>query len=452
MTDSVPSVDVVLSWTRKRPGTTAVLTSDGQSFTEIGRTDATTFTVKGLNTERSYVFAAAGVLPNSALAPESDWEIVRVAPSAHESTPAVPATPSDFAAAQDGANVNFRWGAAGDGVTAAFEIRVGTSWEDGTLVASGLTASPYAWAWWGSGTLTFWLKAIDKLGRASLVGASATVEIAPLQDHVTASTSDEGGGGWSGAKSNMETDGSGNLRLAQIPPHFGAATSPPFGAWTAPCMARYQPSGNYTTPDMNAGALEKARLEVDLAGAAQPIDGAIPFGACLHPALGAKTLPDGTPAPPRLRGFASKNSWRATPLAPVDVKTEIDTSPTPGGAWDGWRPFAPGTYRYWRSRLRVTVTGDGTRFVQVPRLVVTRRKFNKKQEGDVVVNCSPVNVVFPTPFQNPPKVNASLVGYTGTPIVTNVTATGFTIAGGAAVFPGDPATFAPTVHWQAMGT
>jgi len=33
-----------------------------------------------------------------------------------------------------------------------------------------------------------------------------------------------------------------------------------------------------------------------------------------------------------------------------------------------------------------------------------------------------------------------------------VTPTGFTIAGGAAVFVGDPTTFAPTVHWQAMGT
>ena len=92
------------------------------------------------------------------------------------------------------------------------------------------------------------------------------------------------------------------------------------------------------------------------------------------------------------------------------------------------------------------------RFVRVPRLVVTRRKFNRKLEGEGVVNCSPVNVVFPVPFQNPPKVTTSLVGYSGTPIVTNVTATGFTIAGGAAVFPGDPATFAPTVHWQAMGT
>ena len=54
-------------------------------------------------------------------------------------------------------------------------------------------------------------------------------------------------------------------------------------------------------------------------------------------------------------------------------------------------------------------------------------------------------------------VSALVAWSTATPpvaghLVTSVTATGFTIAGGAAVFVGDPATFAPTVHWQAMGT
>jgi hypothetical protein len=88
----------------------------------------------------------------------------------------------------------------------------------------------------------------------------------------------------------------------------------------------------------------------------------------------------------------------------------------------------------------------------LPQIVLTRRKLNRKQEGQVVVNCSLVDVVFPVPFQNQPKVTATVLGYAGTPDISNVTATGFTIAGGAAVFVGDPATFAPTIHWQAMGT
>lgn len=70
----------------------------------------------------------------------------------------------------------------------------------------------------------------------------------------------------------------------------------------------------------------------------------------------------------------------------------------------------------------------------------------------MVVNCKPVDVLFPASFQNRPCVTATVLGYPGTAVVTNATATGFTIAGGAAVFVVDPGTFAPAVRWQAMGT
>jgi len=42
--------------------------------------------------------------------------------------------------------------------------------------------------------------------------------------------------------------------------------------------------------------------------------------------------------------------------------------------------------------------------------------------------------------------------FVGKPLVKNVTETGITVAGGAAVFAGDPTTFAPTVHWQVPRT
>jgi hypothetical protein len=61
-------------------------------------------------------------------------------------------------------------------------------------------------------------------------------------------------------------------------------------------------------------------------------------------------------------------------------------------------------------------------------------------------------LLFPVPVQNPPKVTATSLGYPGTAVVSNVTATDNTIRAGAVVFAGDPATFAPTVHWQAMGS
>jgi hypothetical protein len=278
-----------------------------------------------------------------------------------------------------------------------------------------------------------------------------TITIAALDTHVTADAADQGALGWPGTKTHLEVDG-GVLRQERLPLHFGAAVVP-FGSFAGvPCFAKYWPRGVYESPVFDAGQVEHQRVEVDM-GAAQPVDAGLPFGAIRRPALGARAGRDEQLVPLGTPTFASQNSWRLTPLAPVDAKVEIDTSPTPGGAWDGWRPFAPGTYRYWRTRLRVTVTGDGLRFVRVPRLVVTRRKFNRKLEGHVVVGPDdPVVVTFPTPFQNAPKVTAHLLGYPGSVEIVAVTATQVTLRPGAAVFPGDPATFAPTVHWQALGT
>jgi hypothetical protein len=253
---------------------------------------------------------------------------------------------------------------------------------------------------------------------------------------VTNDAADQGSLGWPGTKTNLEVD-AGALRLARVP-LLGDLVLP-IGDATFPMFASYWPVGVYETPVFDAGQVEKQRLELALGGA-QPID-EVTIGDLLGPLLRGRAAP-----------FLAQNTIAMQPLPHVDAMVEIDTSPTPGGPWDGWRPFAPGTYAFRRCRLRVTVAGDGQRYVRVPQLMVTRRKFNRKQEGHVVVNCGPVDVVFPVPFQNVPKVTATVLGYAGTPLVTNVTATGFTIAGGAAVFEGDPAMFAPTVHWQAMGT
>ena len=225
---------------------------------------------------------------------------------------------------------------------------------------------------------------------------------------------------------------------------------PPFTQ--LPCVAKHWPLRTVESPVLDAGQFEHQRVEVDM-GAAQPVDAGLPFGAVRRPAIGARAGRDEQLVPLGTPTFAAQNSWRLTPLAPVDAKIEIDTSPTPGGAWDGWRPFALGTNRYWRTRLRVTVRGDGLRFARIPRLVIRRRKFNRKLEGEVVVGPNdPVVVVFPTPFQNVPKVTAHLLGYPGSVEIVAVTATQVTLQPGAAVFAEDPGTFAPTIHWQALGT
>ena len=449
---SLRSVALLVSWSATESGTTAVLQQQADGgWQEIARTDGSQYTIEGLNPERAHVFAAATVDEDGVLAPEHEWETVRVAPMADQGTPALPGMPSGFAVAQDGANLNFRWDAATDGVTATYELRVGATWEDGQLVAEGLTGSPYSWAWPASGAATLHLKAVDRNGRTSRAAATAALTIASLDTHETEETSDQAAQGWPGPTIRLEQD-AGALRLERLPEHFGAATAP-FGSFAGvPCFAKYWPEGVYETPPFDAGQVERQRIELAL-DAPQPVDAAIPFGAVRRPALGARATRDGDLVPLGTRGFASKNTWRLTPLLPPDVRVEIDTAQSAAGPWDGWRPYAPGTYAFWRCRLRVTLRGDGLRFGRIPRLVVAWRKFNRKQEGQVVVGPEdPVVVVFPEPFRNVPKVTAHLLGYPGSVEIVAVTPTEVTLRPGAAVFAEDPATFAPVIHWQAMGT
>ncbi len=455
MSDTIaPFVSVVLSWTRSRPGATAILrrvSPAAPTWEEIGRTTESEYRVGGLHAERSHEFAAAAVLDDGALALEAEWEILRIAPMADAGRPPLPGAPTGFAAAQEGSVLHFRWTAPADGLAASYELRVGASWENGRRIGAEISAAPWSWPWEAAVETTVFVKSIDRFGRASREAAQLIIEIRPLPSHVETDVVDEGDGGWTGTATHLEDDG-GTLRLEAIPPCFGAVTAP-FGSFAGvPAFARYWPTGTYETAVVNAGQIEEQRVEVDL-GTTQPVDAGLPFGAVRRRALGQTRRRDGTAVPIGFRGWASRQSWRVTPLLPVDALVEIDTSDSAAGAWDGWRPWVPGTYRFWRMRLRVTVRGDGLRFTRIQRIVCRRSKFNRKLEGSVVLTGA-----------GPIEVDLSAAGFTAAPIVvpalaanpaaasvkivvTNVTPTSCDIE----AFDGSGTSIATTVGWHALG-
>jgi hypothetical protein len=219
-----------------------------------------------------------------------------------------------------------------------------------------------------------------------------------------------------------------------------------------PCFARYFPEGSYETDVVNLGALEPQRLEVDL-GVTQPIDASLPIRALAgRSALGRRRLPDGSYLPLGTRFFSARNTIGMKPLFPVDVDVDIATSDSGAGPLSDYRPFVPGTYEFWRCQLRVTARGDGLRYVNVPRLIVERRKFNFKDEGHVVLGGgAPVDVVFAQPFTAAPEVVPAISGVTGAVsvkfAVTVLTASGFKIE----AFDQTGASIGITARWIAAG-
>lgn len=452
-TETIPFVDVELAWSRGRgTGESAVLRrlAPEAPWDEIGRTADDRYVVRGLHPQLAHEFAVAEVLEGGGLAPEPEWEIRRVAPMADAGRPERPAAPTGLAAAQEGPVVHLRWDPAPDGLAASYELRAGATWEDGRRVALGLPSAPYAWAWEAPGAVTLHLAAVDRHGRPSLEKASLSLVIAALGTHVLTGTSDEAAAGWTGTKTGVEVSG-GDLALTEY--------DRPFGAWTAPFgsfagvqfLARYAMSGTYETAVVNAGQLEGQRVAVAVA-ADQP-DVALPFGALRCSVFGRRTRRDDTIVALGTRSWCARQSWRGSALLPADVLVEIDTSPTAGGAWDGWRRWAPGTYTFWRMRLRVTLTSDGFRRLKLTALKVRRDKLNRKWEGRIgLPGGGPVLVNYADAgFTAVPVVTATLEGATaflGSKIVvTAATATQCNLE----VFDGAGTSVAADLGWHAMG-
>lgn len=448
--DDYPFVDLDLTWARARTGTTAVFRRTGETWEELGRTDAQSYLVRGLHPERVAYFAAAEVV-DGLVEPEDRWEVLRVVPMADRGRPARPGTPAGLAVAQQGEFLHLRWDEPTDGVTVSHEVRIGASWEDGRALARVVGATETSIPWEASGAQTIWLGAIDKHDRPCKTKASQTVTVVPLDTHVTVATTSESGGSWGGSKIHVETD-SGSLRLARLPTPFGAATGP-FGDYAGVgCFSRYWSSGTYQTTDTNLGQIETVRLEVQI-GADQPTDASLPFGAVRRPALGRRTDRDGQLLPAGARSWSGRQTWQMAPIRPVDLLVEIDTSQSSGGAWDGWRPWVPGTYTCWRYRFRVTLRGDGLRFSRLSTFTVRRRKYNHKDEGTVaLVGTTWTAVTFTAPFQGAPVVTGNVVGPLATYGVTvqakEITRTGCLMA----AFDGAGNNIAADVGWHALGT
>lgn len=453
---AAPGIDVELSWpapTNPDIVATAVLQKSAleDSWDELARVEGTSYVVRNLQQFRTYDFAAAGVTRAGSRSPEAEWAKIQIVPALLQAADSEPAAPESFSAAQEEGVVHFAWQTGGDNVTASYELREGSSWDQALPVAIGIRGLRYDWPWRASGTRTFLIRGADKSGRLGPV-ASFLLRIDPLETHVTGTSWDEAAAGFPGTKDQVEVI-DGELRLKRIPSPFGGATGP-FGDFEGvPFYAEYWPEGTYETAEVDLGQEEQERFEVDVTAAQTLTLPAKGFGSFPFHSTGLWRDADGKMLPVGRRDFPHFTDLMGRSLLPVAADVWINLRRDGMDAYEGWRPWVPGVYRARWVRFRVRLRSEGLRFVAVRGFAAKHRRLNKKKEGEVVVGNVPfVDVTFPEPFVLAPKIDALVAGYAGDVIVTNVTRTGFRLEPGAAVFFSDPAVFAPTIHWSAKGT
>ena len=117
-----------------------------------------------------------------------------------------PSNVTGFAATQNGQFVNFSWTHIPDADLWGYEMREGSTWESGRLIASGISADRHAWQAELNGTYRFLIKAIDSSGLYSTTASSVDITLANINENINVVLSQDEitkGGGPDGVETNM---------------------------------------------------------------------------------------------------------------------------------------------------------------------------------------------------------------------------------------------------------
>lgn len=139
------------------------VSNGGGGWTRVGETRTANYTVKAIFGVNTVVRVAAVGLK------QGPWVTVsyrsNVASSWHT-------TLSGFKAIVSGSGIDISWDTNLDWNIASYEVRYGATWNTAATIVSKYTANSLTWQPTLTGSLTFWLKAIDRYGVYSIEAAS----------------------------------------------------------------------------------------------------------------------------------------------------------------------------------------------------------------------------------------------------------------------------------------
>lgn len=400
-----------------------------------------------LNAATTYETTQIAVAPivGGIEANEEDWSLTEYTPASLDDL-TVPDDVANFSVGQLGNLIACRWDAVSP-LPHHYEIRYGSTWNTAVVMQKPPgTATSASFGWGTTGAQTYLIRAVDATGQRSASSDSGALTVVQDSYEVTAATTDEHSGGYTGTKSGTEVSG-GNLYLEKAP-SLAQGWTDVANTYTWPPMFPHVSTGTYVTAAQDAGAVVEEKVDVALTFAAESASAvASDWSMIVRPAgnISAES-----------RTTLDRIHAQESLVDGYEYDIEIDTTPDdPAGAptWDGYRPWVPeATYRYRGVRLRITLISRWLEWVRLTAFTWKRKKLNRKDEKSVTVSAiGGTAVTWSTSFTSAPKVTASAV-YAGWPLmvtVESVTTSGCDIriwdAGGVERDAG-------TVYVLAMGT
>ncbi len=315
-----------------------------------------------------------------------------------EGKSALPQDVAGFSATQNGGVVVFKWFQVPDVDVSGYEIRYGSSYDDGTPVTEVTKGTQITTAIIPPGDHTFYIKARDTSGNESANPGSAQLTVISDYDLIL---QNEQAPAWGGTLTNFVRHWTGVL----VPQSQNLASA---DGWET--FDQFVPNP-YTQC-----IYESPEMDIDF-------DDTVRVWGNIDSALG-----------PGETGLA-------------DPKLEID-SRTDAGSYVGFFSWSIGNVlgRYFKHRL-VLDTSVGVAKITgfLPTVDIIERT---ERKDNVTVSASGTAITFDRPFHSPPQVEVTPVGATaliGMP--DNITATGFT----ARTFDTAGTGTAGTVNWSATG-
>lgn len=296
---------------------------------------------------------------------------------------ALPSDVSTFLVNQSRDRLTFGWTEITDVDKDTYEIRVGSDWDSGSILAAGLKGDNHISLNFKTGaSQSYWIKAIDTSGNYSNAAkeATVTIDVIPFQNIIVSFSEQTA---WNGAKFNTEKSGN-NLIISS-----GHTT------------------GTYLTPIQDLSYVATFRIVV---------------GAITSISQGAAFDDDAVTrfnTSPSLR-FSGEN-------APGAATFEINTSED-NITWDGWVTWQNGDYKCRYYQLRMTLTKENVN----SSLVCSRMDhyadlpdIDEKGEERVTVALTGASITFSKTFHAIPSINITIL--TGNGVYwrfTNVSITG----------------------------